>query len=291
MTRVLVLGATGFLGRHLCTAIQNIPSFHLIAPTKQTLNLLDEATWHNVEADAIINAAAYGVVHHQHDTDVLLQTNYLQARRFFEIQAPKKPFWIQLGTAFEYDVDQPKLTEASPCLPKTPYGISKWLMSHYLGQQDLNPNYVIVRPFALFGPGEDTSKLVPSLILSQLQQQPVSLSNGQQQRDYAYIKDVARWLIHLVRLYLDRTPLPHIVNVGSGNTLSLRDFAETIHPFLPEFNAEFWQWDTLSTDKRPVRSLCNASSLATELGFSQTDWPTAIQETITAYQRSSHCVI
>lgn len=51
---------------------------------------------------------------------------------------------------------------------------------------------VIVRPFQVYGPGQPTQALIPAAILAAKEGRPFRMTEGQQERDFVYVDDVAR---------------------------------------------------------------------------------------------------
>jgi nucleoside-diphosphate-sugar epimerase len=233
--------------------------------------------------DVVINAAGYGVVKTEADAERGMQINYIGPSKLFDSVADST-FWIQVGTGFEYNLDNRRLTEQTPCNPKTVYGISKFMMSHYLLSHPARSS-VIVRPFAMYGPREHPSKIVPYLIESQLHLLPVALSSGEQRRDYVYVGDVGTWIAKLVQRHIVGQSIPLVINVGSGQSTSIRELAIKLSNVLPRFDPELWQWGAISGRANESDEFYNASTLATEFGFVQSDSKISLQSTVNYYDQ------
>ena len=288
--RVVLLGATGFFGRHLAHSLRHAGVDIITAgrgPNSDiSLDLSNVGMVHFPDVDFVINAAAYGVVRHQQNLETMMQVNYLGPAKVAQ-QIPAGTRWIQIGTAFEYDLDVQALSETTRCVPKTSYGISKWLMSHYLETLPDADRWAVIRPFAMFGPYEEESKLIPLLILSQARGESVALSAGTQERDYVYVGDVADWLArYIIRLKADPT-LPQIVNVGGGNPISLRWFADQTGSRVPGYKAGLWRWGELSSRPNEPDRFYNASRLVNTLGFVQRPFSESIRLTIDYYFKAT----
>mgnify|MGYP001806728111 CR=1 FL=1 len=193
MIKVLILGANGFVGKNIASVFHKEGKIELFRTSREPkytevyFDLLQKASWSSIidiNPDFIIDASGYGVVKNQTDLDSLYKVNYLLKREFIDYIFQKLPnvFWIQIGTAFEYSLEEEGLTEESGCFPKTHYGISKLLFSIYL-KEVVKERFSIIRPFAMFGEGEDISKFFPMLIYAQKKGVKVDLSDGSQYRD------------------------------------------------------------------------------------------------------------
>lgn len=293
MTSVVILGAHGFVGKNIVDTLQKDPFIKLFATARNAssgelfFDLLNKNSWENVidlQPDVVIDASGYGVVKNQIDLSLLYQINYLQKRAFVDRLFHESPgtFWIQIGTAFEYSLEGESLTENSPCFPRTHYGISKNLFSSYL-TNTYQKKYCILRPFGMFGEREDLSKLFPFLILAQKNQQKVALSDGNQSRDYIYVKDLAHFILSGVRNEQLSKWESQIINVGSGKPKTIRELSNTLAAHIPDFNAELWDWGTIQqrSDENPI--FYNASSTAYQLGLVCSDLDDAFQNTVNYY--------
>jgi UDP-glucose 4-epimerase len=294
MRKVLLIGGTGFVGKHIKAALAT--DVLLIETTRQvdaaTAQIIHfdfscAATWQNllaVKPDVIINSAGYGVVKEQTNVDIMYDVNYrLPVQLISLLQAQGQfPFWLQVGTAFEYDLEEQRLTEDSPCVPLTHYGISKFLCSAFLQSNKNCLPFLIVRPFAMFGPYESASKLLPYLLLAQRNAQPIALSNGEQQRDYFYVKDLAAFLKKLIQGNLTELT-GKVFNVGRGVPVSLKILAAELSEFIPDFEPTHWQWGKLPQRENENMVFFNASVEAINYGLHLTPLSQAFQETITYY--------
>src|SRR5690348_10594729 len=112
--KILILGSTGFVGRNLTELLS--PHFTVFKAARKPLDsshtyfdLTDRNTWKattELNPDVIINAAAYGVIKHENDLAAMYEVNYLLMAEFYDFLKARKStaFWLQIGTAFEYDL-------------------------------------------------------------------------------------------------------------------------------------------------------------------------------------------
>lgn len=292
--RITILGSTGFVGKNLCTILAD--RFEIIQSSRHTeitkesgifFDLCDTSSWQNIldcKPDYIINCIGYGVVRLESVTDQMFQINYNLTADFFDFLFNS---WtgklIHIGTAFEYDLTTAGITESTPELPKTNYGISKLMASHYLMKKYSQRQFIILRPFNMFGAHEDNSKIIPALITSLKNKQYFDLSDGNQKRDYFFINDFCEFIATLISKW-SVSDLPKIINVGSGETISIRSIASLIDSILPgKDENEFWRWGVLPKRTNESEEFYNASLLCSDLGFKRTELPKALQQTIKAY--------
>ena len=132
---------------------------------------------------------------------------------------------VLVGTCFEYRMHGGPLSETDPADPETIYAAAK-LSFNMIAQHRAKPAGVRVawaRLFYQFGPYEDERRVVPAVIKTLLRGETFLASAGEQVRDYLHVQDVARALWALV----DRQ-VEGIVNIASGNAVTMRRLMETI---------------------------------------------------------------
>jgi nucleoside-diphosphate-sugar epimerase len=135
---------------------------------------------------------------------------------------------VMLGTCAEYDwstATGPLVESSSALEPATLYGVAKDALrrvaSAYAAQEGVELAWG--RLFFLYGPGEASGRLVPSVIRSLLRAQPVATSGGEQIRDFMHVEDAAGAIVAL----LD-SPVVGAVNIASGVGVSVGDLIDRI---------------------------------------------------------------
>ena len=294
--KILILGSTGFVGHNLCDCLA--PHFTVIRVSRNPsegsyayFDLTNRDTWNMVvqlSPDVIINASAYGVIKHEQDVETMYAVNYLQVSEFYNflIANRSNAFWLQVGTAFEYDLTKNGgITEQTASLPRTHYGISKLMFSRFLFEKAAAGHYSVFRPFGMFGRHEDESKFFPMLIKAQQNKQSVKLSAGTQERDYFFIDDLCEFVKSFL-LNSTFKQLPVLVNLGRGKVLSLKEYAFLLSEGLSSFDPSLWHWSEVDFRANESSSFFNSSLLAEKLGFKVGDLKEAFAETITHYQNN-----
>ena len=189
-------------------------------------------------------------------------------------------YWIQIGTAFEYDLTQIAINEKSTCNPKTHYGISKLMMSNFLLNK--SNNFIILRPFGMFGKFEDTSKFFPALIKAQKFKQSINLSDGLQCRDYIFVEDFIAFLKTLITK-INSSDLPKVINIGSNQSKSLREYSNYLIPYIPFFDNKFWNWGQISFRENESFNFYSNSKISYNYGFINSPLSTSFKKIVNYY--------
>jgi UDP-glucuronate decarboxylase len=132
---------------------------------------------------------------------------------------------VFIGTCFEYRFTSGLLSESSPVEPGSLYAAAK-LATRFLGEQVARSHgtrFLWARLFYLFGPFEDSRRLVPSVIRALLRGEPVNVTSGLQVRDFLHVRDVGAAVVSAALGELDG-----VVNIGSGRPVTVRDVVSTI---------------------------------------------------------------
>jgi nucleoside-diphosphate-sugar epimerase len=135
------------------------------------------------------------------------------------------------GSCAEYDWTAPDYCQetSTPLTPTTPYGIAKNALRQMLESFAplLGLSMAWARLFFLYGPGEDPRRLVASVIGSLLEGKPAPCSPGLQRRDFLHVEDAAVALVSL----LD-SEVSGAVNVASGEAIEVRQVVTRIGELL-----------------------------------------------------------
>lgn len=122
------------------------------------------------------------------------------------------------------------LKESEVPMPTSPYASSKASCELYLKSfyESYGLNYTALRYFNVFGPKQDKNSpyaaVIPNFINALLEgNQPVIYGDGEQTRDFVYVKDVARANINACK-----SDYNGVINVASGKRITINNLYDIV---------------------------------------------------------------
>ncbi|HEY1351100.1 MAG TPA: NAD-dependent epimerase/dehydratase family protein [Ktedonobacteraceae bacterium] len=251
--KVLVTGGAGFIGSHIVDLL--IAARHEVAIIDNlwhegggaTTNINPAATFSQVDITdepalrQIFEEVQPEVVYHQaaqHSVAISTRDPQLDARvnvlgllnvlNACTRTGTRKIICASSGASYGTPERLP-ITEQTPQCPESPYGITKMMMEYYLRywQQANGLTYTALRYGNVFGPRQDSggeAGVISIFARRFLLQESVRIDwDGEQQKDYVYVCDVARANL----LALERGD-NEIFCIGTGQGTSVNAIYETL---------------------------------------------------------------
>lgn len=283
----MLTGATGFVGANLARRLlREGHNVHLLVRPGYTrwriADIQAEVELHEIELsdreglarvvgqvrpDWIFHTAVYGAYSYQTDPAQMVQTNITGTLNLVEA-CLKQGFeaFVNTGSSSEYGYKDHSPSETEWLEPNSHYAWTKAAATHYCRfvAQSKNVPISTLRLYSVYGPYEEPTRLMPTLILRGLRGELPALVNPATARDYIYIEDVEE-----AYLAVASKPGPQVgavYNVGTGVQTSLREVVAVARQTLAVSAEPEWgtlpgrSWDTSTW-------IADSRKLQTELGW------------------------
>ena len=250
MEKVLIFGASGFVGSYLSQEFLN-HDYEVYGSDKNVTDMLPkevefqisdilnsiqtEKLIGEINPDIIVNLAAissvgasWNIPQATIDINVIGALNIMEAARKVE----KKPKIMFIGSSEEYIASSLPINENTPLNASNPYGISKISLERFakLYRDQYGLNIYCVRPFNHTGVGQRESFVLPSFckqvakIEKSRKSGVINVGNISVKRDFSHVKDIVR----AYRVIVESDCCEVVYNVGSGKAYSLEKMLEYI---------------------------------------------------------------
>jgi len=284
MTKVLVTGATGFVGNHV---VKNLlkKGFEVIASSAHAEKAINFSWYSDVtylpfqfsdvdeginyysyfkQPDILIHLAWEGLPNYKDDFHL---TRNLPAQLLFLSNMLKNGLrdLTITGTCFEYGMQEGCLKEDMPCHPDNPYASAKDELRKQMTIfcEMYGAHFKWLRLFYMYGKGQSPKSLISQLDKALAEgASSFNMSGGEQVRDFLPVETVAEYII----LTATQQQVEGIINCCSGEPVTVKQFVEQYlhskgkhiqlnlgyYPYADYEPMRFWG------DNRKIKSIINA---------------------------------
>jgi dolichol-phosphate mannosyltransferase len=313
---ILVLGASGFVGANLLRTILAVrpdvygtfthaPAWRLAGLPKENViqaDLLIDATLDallsRVQPRTIFNCVAFGAYSFETDAELIYRTNFTMTTKLVD-RLRKLPIscYVHAGSSSEYGDNAAGAEESDLPEPNSDYAVSKVACANLLrfhGRKNKFP-CANLRLYSVYGPLEDSSRLVPAVVKFGLEGKYPPLVSPEISRDFVYVGDVVEAFVDTA-LNLREPHFGDSFNVGSGRKTTIAEVAAAAAsvfsiPGTPSYGSmENRRWDVADWYADQTKT-AEVLGWRARVGFAEglrrmTDWYRGLED-VAAYQSSS----
>ena len=306
---IMVTGASGFIGANLFKAINKVrdDAYAVVRRGKNwrlaevpedrilAVNLNDSASTRNLVnglgPQTVFDCIAYGAYSFEQDAGLIYETNFQSVVNLVEMLARRTcAAFVHAGSSSEYGSNSAGPAENAACDPNSHYAVSKLALASYLRYMGKHHSFPCanLRLYAVYGPFEDTSRLIPTLLRNALAGRLPPFVDARTSRDFIHVDDVCSAFVQTATamhpgLYGDS------FNIGTGIKTTIEELAHTTcHLFdlqaTPEFGTmEGRAWDLpdwYADPRKPMAQLGWKPVIALAQGLKSTaQWLGQLSET------------
>lgn len=299
---IIVTGASGFVGANLFKTLiaERKDVYGLVKHEKGwrlneiledqiiAVDLNDRAATKNlvesIKPKTIFDCVSYGAYSFEEDPSLIYKTNFESLTYFInELSKYNISAYIHAGSSSEYGLNSAAPSEEASCIPNSDYAVSKVAAAqylHYMGKDKKFPA-INLRLYSVYGPLEDSSRLIPNIVHHGLKKKFPPFVNPNTSRDFVYIEDVcSAFVLAASKIHPDL--YGENFNIGSGIKTTIATLAEATKnifkikndPVFGDMQGRAWDlsnWYSDSTKAKNILSWSAKTSLQEGL-IKTADW-------------------
>jgi dolichol-phosphate mannosyltransferase len=314
LKRALVTGASGFVGANLVRRLLQAghETHLLVRPSYETWRLqeiagavrMHEANLEDrdgvfravaaAKPDWLFHLAAFGAYSHQTGIERMAATNLLGCTALLDAGVKlRMESFVHTGSSSEYGYKDHPAREDELVEPNSDYAITKAAATHYCQNtaRKLDINAVTVRLYSIYGPYEDPSRLIPTLLMHGLGGTLPPLVSPQVGRDFVYVDDAVDAILQVAAS--PTVPRGAVYNICSGVQSTLAEAVDIARKLLSIAAEPVWSsmpqrsWDTsqwVGSPERTAREIGWSAQISLESGLRKTiAWLTEHPEWLSFY--------
>jgi len=242
--KVLVSGATGFIGNYIIRELLKWNDIKVIATSLDPITKVSNKEWFkDVKYKAQdLNEDKENYFTFFENPDLLIHLSWQDLPNYNELFHIERNLYTNynfiknmvqnglrnlsiIGTCLEYGMQEGSLSEEMPTNPITAYGLAKDTLRKFIEElkKKFEFKFKWIRLFYIYGRGQN-----PKSILSQLDQalknneEVFNMSKGDQLRDYLQVEKVAEYIVQISL----QNKINGIINCCSGKPISIKNLVK-----------------------------------------------------------------
>ncbi|MBI3572807.1 MAG: GDP-L-fucose synthase [Candidatus Kerfeldbacteria bacterium] len=283
-SKIYVAGHRGLVGSALIRRLRSLGHNNLVTRTRHEMDLMDFPSVQNFFSRekpeyVFLAAAKVGGIHANNTLgadfiheNLTIQNNVIKSAHDAKV---KKLLFLGSSCIYPRDCPQPIKEEyfldGKPETTNIPYAAAKiaGILACQAFHKQYGDTFVSVMPTNLYGPNDNfdlaTSHVFPALIRKFHEAKTGGAptvtvwGSGAPKREFLHVDDLAEACIHLMHTYNQ----PDILNIGTGEDISIQEFAEMVKDVVG-YEGEI-VWDRSKPDGTP-RKLLDVSKM-NDLGW------------------------
>ena len=272
MEKILITGATGFLGRHSSQVFHSLSDYEIVEVSSADYDLMKEnqviRMFEDINPDYVVHLAGYsGGIYSNRIKPAEYYYKNLQLITLtfhYAYEYGIKNILIPIGGCSypanaKSPIKEESMWEGFAQIQSAGYAMAKKmaLVQSWAYRQQYGFNSVVILPGNMYGPYDNFSSLdshvIPAMIRKFYEAKLEGLNEvsfwgtGQPQRDFVYVQDVAKLLPYFLLEYDAGSP----INISTGEAVSIKELAEMIRQII-KFEGSI-SWDSGQPDGQMIK--------------------------------------
>ena len=223
--RALVLGAGGFVGRHLVRRLR-ADGWTVVGTVRPGsgdgvhVDLADPAAVTSLvraaDPDVAFHLAAGRARETAQERAATVAVNTMSGLHLVEALGPRCRAVVRLGSSTEYAAVDGPMAEDAPLVPRGLFGATKAAGSLLLAAAaaERGVRSAVLRAFQVYGSGDHAGRLVPTVLRAAAEGTVLPLTAPGSRRDWVHVEDVVDACVRAA--LADDLPPGQVLNVGTG---------------------------------------------------------------------------
>ena len=245
--RILVIGGTGFIGRHLTRkSLEYTPHVTCLGFSDNTDKALLIENVEFIKCDITERNQLLSALNNKSFDYVFNLSGYIDHTPYFRggrkvieshlvglmnlidcIDRERLKGFVQIGSSDEYGGTHAPQKEDIREMPISPYSFAKTAASQFIQMLFRTEGFpgVVLRFFLVYGPGQDNKRFLPQIINGCLNNEEFKTSEGKQLRDFCYIDDAVNAMI---KAAVTEETMGQVINIASGSPVIIKELIKKI---------------------------------------------------------------
>ncbi len=238
--KILVTGATGFIGKYVIQELIKQNKTEIIATSIEPIEKVKDFSWFKDVQYKVhnLNKTKEDYFTFFEHPDVLIHLSWQDLPNYkqlfhFERNLFKNYYFVKnmiqhglknlnvIGTCLEYGMQEGALSEEMPTNPVNAYGLAKDTLRKFVEElkKKFEFKFKWIRLFYVYGKGQNPKSILPQLDQALKNNEEVfNMSKGDQLRDYLPVEKVAEYIVQISL----QNRINGIINCCSGDPISIK---------------------------------------------------------------------
>lgn len=227
MYKILVTGASGFIGQHAVARFR-VDGHDVVSATRRDGDVAEEVTWERFpKCDVVVHLAGRSFVPESWQRpELFVQCNVLGATAALNYCRRHFAKLVYLSSYLYGNPQRLPISEDALLYATNPYALSK-----ILGEQvarfyaeNFGVPVTILRPFNVYGPGQSEKFLIPAIVKQLTTANEIRVKDLEPCRDYVHVLDV----VDAISRAVSATRKFGVYNIGSGVSYSVARIVDAV---------------------------------------------------------------